>query len=166
MGRAELLLLASAIVIFEFFTLTLTRMQLDIKLSNIEQKFDNFAISVAKSYLETMEVHAFDENINSDNSLPLGFVMPDSLTDLDSLGVDSDDFVQDDLDDFITSGFTGNLSIADSTYFNYTLICNVYYVGDDLSVSATKTSKKRADVTIQNDFLDHDVEFSRIFSYY
>jgi hypothetical protein len=166
MGRAELLLLASAIVIFEIFTLTLTRMQLDIKLNNIEAKFDKFAIAAAKSYLEQMEVYPFDEKVNSDNSLPIGFLMPDSLSPADSLGLDSDDLDEDDLDDFATSGFNDNITIDDSTYFNYTLLCTVYYVGNDLSASSVQTSKKRADVTIQNNFLDHDVQFSRIFSYY
>lgn len=166
MGRAELLLLASAIVVFEFFTLTLTEMQLDIKLNNIEERFDNFAISAAKSYLEEMELYSFDENLLSNNSLPIGFIMPASLTAPDSLGLDSSDVIDEsDIDDFIR---TQDLitRIDDSLYFEYTLICSVYYVDDNLEKVTTRTTKKRADVTIVNDFLDHTVEFSRIFSYY
>ncbi len=166
MGRAELLLLATAILIFEVFTTTLTKMQLDIRLNNITSRLDNFAISVSKSYLEKIEVYAFDEKINSNNELPNGFNMPDSLSHPDSLGRDIGDVTNDDIDDFIITGLPGSIIINDSTYFNYTLDCDIYYISNDLSTSLVRTPKKRADVTIHNNFLNHSIKFSRIFSYY
>lgn len=165
MGRLELLLLASAILVFEFFTLTLTEMQLEIKLNNIEEKLDNYAISEAKSFLEDLEVYAFDENLNSDNSMPTGFIMPISLTAHDSLGLEDSTSI-DDIDDFIRVNEFRKLEIDGTSYFEYFLTCDIYYVDDNLNKVNAKTSKKRADITITNDFLDHSVQFSRIFSYY
>lgn len=169
MGRAELLILAGAIVVFEIFTLTMINSELNIKLTNVEEKLDNYAISEAKRYLERMEAFAFDEKINSDNTTPPGFSMPADLTHPDSLGSDGilHDLGPDDIDDFVTINELRKVTIDSVMYFEYQLTCNVYYVDhDSLKFTSSRTTKKRADIIIQNQYLNHNVEFSRIFTYY
>jgi len=168
MGNSELLILATAIVVFAIFTLSLTEMQLQISRNNIENKIENYMIAEAKSFLEKLEIKKFDSNLNDDNSIPGGLSFPNDLTPVDSLGMEMDGLF-DDIDDYIGVFSDERISINNVDYYtDYEIECNVYYVNNFLDTSgvSSPTVKKKADVIIKSDHLKNDMIFSRVFSFY
>ncbi|MBN2279759.1 MAG: hypothetical protein JXQ65_04190 [Candidatus Marinimicrobia bacterium] len=168
MGHSELLILATAIVVFAVFTLSLTEMQLSISRNNIENKIENYMIAEAQSFLEKLEIKKFDARLNDDNSIPTGLVFPDSLTPIDSLGIDIDG-LYDDIDDYMGVFADERISINGIDYYTeYEIECKVYYVNNNLDSAGiiSPTVKKKADVIIKSDHLNNDMIFSRVFSFY
>ena len=168
MGKGELLILAAAIVIFAMFTVSLTRHQLNIARTNNEAKIENYLIAEARSFLERLEILKFDHQLNDDNTIPFGFVFPDSLTLPDSLGVEADGLFND-IDDFRGVFANDTIKINNTPYYwNYSIHCRVYYVDNNLDSTGVSapTQKKRVDVIMKSDYLRNDITFSRVFSFY
>ncbi|MCF7885082.1 MAG: hypothetical protein K9M80_01185 [Candidatus Marinimicrobia bacterium] len=170
MGRAELILVFGAIVIFGIYSLTILDMQLQNRIANINRKYEDAAVSLAHSYLNMAGNEKFDEHVDSDGKLPPGasFTSPDSLgnesgeTDLNSF---------DDLDDYIgLSDSTLSITFYDSDSIIYQFEVDfsaeyVNLVSGSWTTSANITNNKKLTMRINSDYLPSEVVFSRVMSY-
>jgi len=161
MGKAELLILLGAIVIWGIFTLSVNKARFNNEVSIMQSQFEISAVGVANSYLEEAKSKAFDEILIG--STPSN--LPDEFTEPGNLGVDAGEIYPnfDDIDDF------HNYTVSDTTSegFVYTVSITVGYVAtsDFDDFSAIRTFYKRINVTISSPDLSNNLNLSRIYPY-
>jgi len=161
MGKAELLILLGAIVIWGIYTLSINEARFNNEISIMQSQFEISAVGVANSYLEEAKSKAFDEILLSSTSSTL----PDSFMAPGSMGVDAGEIYPnfDDIDDF------HNYTVSDTTSegFVYTVSITVGYVAtsDFDNFSAIRTFYKRMNVTISSPDLSNNLNLSRIYPY-
>ncbi len=161
MGRAELLILLGAIVIWGIFTLSVNKSRFNSEVSIMQSQFEISAVGIANSYLEEARSKAFDEILLSSTPSTL----PDEFTAPGNLGVDAGEIYPnfDDIDDF------HNYTVSDTTLegFFYTVSITVGYVAtsDFDNFSTIRTLYKRTNVTISSPDLSNNLNLSRIYAY-
>jgi len=161
MGKAELLILLGAIVIWGIFSLSVNNARFNSEISAMQSQFEISAVGIVNSYLEEAKAKAFDEILLS--STPSTF--PDEFTGPGDLGVDAGEIYPnfDDIDDF------HNFTMSDTTSdgFVYTLSITVGYVGasDFDNFLSIRTFYKRMNVTISSPDLLNNLNLSHIYSY-
>lgn len=167
MGKAELLILIGAIVIWGIYMVSVNEARFNNEISIMQSQFEISAVGVANSYLEEAKSKAFDEILLSSTSSTLPDSLPGKFTapDPDSLGVDAGEIYPnfDDIDDF------HNYTVSDTTSegFVYTVSITVGYVAtsDFDNFSAIRTFYKRMNVTISSPDLSNNLNLSRIYAY-
>jgi len=161
MGRAELLILLGAIVIYGTFTLSVNESSFENEMNMLQSQFELTAIAIANSYFEEARARNFDEA--SVSTYPT--TLPDDFTAPGSLGAETgenypnfDDI--DDYDDYTTTSTAPN-------GFDYTITVEIGYVTDSdvTTFSGTRTFHKRMNVTISSQYLSDDITLSRLFSF-
>ena len=168
MGRAELILVFGAIAIFGIYTLTILDMQLQNRISNVNRKYEDAAVSLAHSYLNMAGNEKFDKNVNNKGMLESG----KSFTPPDSLGPESGennpiDF--DDVDDY--KGLQDDTLIVDikgENFYRFRVDFSVNYVsynGSNWQSSTGITNHKRITMRLNSEYLPSEVIFSRVISY-
>ncbi len=168
MGRAELLILAAAVVIFGVFTLSLMDMQISVTQENVKNKIENYLLDEAKSYLEKLEMYKFDQVLNNDNSVPTGVTIPDDFTPADSLFIEpADSGAANDIDDFAMLSGSEKVSIDTFMFLeDYQIDCRVKYVDENLDSSGTPTVRKLFQVVLTHPNLNNEITYSRVFTFY
>ncbi|HMA63222.1 MAG TPA: hypothetical protein VKP78_11280 [bacterium] len=168
MGRAELILVFGAIAIFGIFSLTILDMQIRTRISNVNRKYEDAAVSLAHSYLNMAGNEKYDERVNSDGKLPSGL----SFTHVDSLGTETGEINPanyDDLDDYMDlTNDTLVVDIGGENIFNFTVNCTVYYVdhnGTEWVGSGSISDNKKIEFRLNSDYLPSEANFSRVISY-
>jgi hypothetical protein len=162
MGKAELLILLGAIVIWGIFTLSVNKARFNNEVSIMQSQFEISAVGIANSYLEEAKSKAFDE-ILLGSSTPS--TLPDEFTAPGNLGIDTGEIYPnfDDIDDF------HNYTVSDTSAegFVYTVSITVGYVAtsDFDNFSAIRTFYKRMNVTISSPDLSNNLNLSRIYPY-
>jgi len=165
MGKAELLILLGAIVIWGIFTLFVNETRFNNEISIMQSQFEISAVGIANSYLEEAKSKAFDEILLSSTPSTLPDTLPDEFNSPDNLGVDADEIYPnfDDIDDF------HNYTVSDTTSegFVYIVSITVGYVAtsDFGNFSAIRTFYKRMNVTISSPDLSNNLNLSRIYPY-
>ncbi|MCK4689994.1 MAG: hypothetical protein KAT41_06845 [Candidatus Marinimicrobia bacterium] len=165
MGKAELLILLGAIVIWGIYTLSINEARFNNEVSIMQSQFEISAVGIANSYLEEAKSKAFDEILLSSTSSTFSDSLPGEFTALDGLGIDADEIYPnfDDIDDF------HNYTVSDTTSegFVYTVSITVGYVAtsDFDNFSANRTFYKRMNVIIDSPDLSNNLNLSRIYPY-
>ncbi|MCH7818264.1 MAG: hypothetical protein IIB40_01770 [Candidatus Marinimicrobia bacterium] len=162
MGRAELLLVLGALVIFSRFSLIVNNTLLENSTRVLESEFEITGISILQETISEVGLEAFDEA--SVGAIPAG--VPGSFTASVGLGPESgetDSSMYDDIDDYNGLTKTGT-TIAGMTY---TITIEVGYVSiaDLVTFSSTRSTLKRMNLTLTSEYLSNDLKLSYVYSY-
>ena len=161
MGRAEMLILLGAIMIYGIFSVSVNDARFKNEYRIIQSQFEILAVAIANSYLEEGKSKEFDEVFTGTPPTTL----PDNFTDPASMGTDTGETYPnfDDLDDFNSYSLTDTSSIG----FVYTVSISVTYVttSDFSTASASRTFYKRMDVTVSSPDLTSNIVMSRIYPF-
>ena len=161
MGRAELLLVLGALSIFGWYSLTVNRSLLENSTRVMESEFEITAISLLQEVISEVGLKAFDEA--SVASIPAS--VPNDFTASTSLGSETGETYPnfDDIDDY-DAWTINDTSTAEMTY---TITGEVGYVtaADLVTLSSTRNTMKRLNLTLTSDYLTNDINLSYVYSY-
>ncbi|MCH8303790.1 MAG: hypothetical protein IIB94_01520 [Candidatus Marinimicrobia bacterium] len=162
MGRAELLLVLGALAIFGRFSLIVNNALLDNSTRVLQSEFEITGISILQETISEVGLKAFDEA--SVGSIPAA--IPSDFTAASSLGPETgetDSSMYDDIDDYNGLTTTG-ITIAEMTY---TITREVGYVSisDLVTLSSTRSTMKRMNLTLTSDYLSNELNLSYVYSY-
>ncbi len=161
MGRAELLLVLGALVIFGRFSLIVNNSLLESSTRVLESEFEITAVSLLQEIIYEAGLQAFDSA--SVNTIPAS--VPGGFTPAGALGSESGETYPDfnDVDDY------DGITITDSTIagMDYTITTDVGYVtaGDLVTFSSTQTTMKRMNLTLSSVYLTNDINLSYVFAF-
>jgi hypothetical protein len=168
MGRAELILVFGAIAIFGIYTLTILDMQLQNRISNVNRKYEDAAVSLAHSYLNMAGNEKFDENVNSEGERKPG----KNFTHPDSLGPESGEIYSadyNDVDDY--NGLQNDTLIVDikgENFYRFKVNFTVNYVnynGSKWVNISGRSNHKKIKMQLKSEYLQSDVIFTRVISF-
>ncbi len=161
MGRAELLLVLGALVIFGRFSLIVNNSLLESSTRVLESEFEITAVSLLQEIIYEAGLQAFDEA--SVNTIPAS--VPGDFTSPGGLGSESGEAYPNfnDIDDFNGISITGT-TIAG---MDYTIATDVGYVTplDLVNYSSTRTTMKRLNLTLSSVYLLNDINLSYVFAF-
>ena len=162
MGRAELLLVLGALAIFGRFSLIVNNALLDNSTRVLQSEFEITGISILQETISEVGLKAFDEA--SVGSIPAA--IPSDFTAASSLGPETgetDSSMYNDIDDYNGLSTTG-ITLAGMTY---TITREVGYVSisDLVTLSSTRSTMKRMNLTLTSDYLSNELNLSYVYSY-
>ena len=161
MGRAELLLVLGALVIFGRFSLIVNNSLLESSTRVLESEFEITAVSLLQEIIYEAGLQAFDEASVSTipASVPAGFTAAGALG--SETGESYPNF--DDVDDY------NGITITDSTIAGmvYTISAEVGYVSasDLVTITSTLSTLKRLNLTLSSVYLPNDINLSYVYSF-
>ena len=161
MGRAELLLVLGALVIFGRFSLIVNNSLLESSTRVLESEFEITSVSLLQEIIFEAGLQAFDEA--SVNTIPA--LVPDDFTAAVDLGPETGEAYPNfnDVDDY------NGITITDTTIAGmvYTISAEVGYVtaSDLVTFTSTRETMKRLNLTITSVYLPNDINLSYVYSY-
>ena len=161
MGRAELLLVLGALVIFGRFSLIVNNSLLESSTRVLQSEFEITSVSLLQEIIYEAGLQAFDKaSVNTiPASVPGGFTAPGALG--SEAGEVYPNF--DDVDDY------NGITIADTTIAGmlYTISAEVGYVTetDLVTFSSTRETMKRLNLTLTSVYLSNDIKLSYVYSF-
>lgn len=148
-GYTEVLQTIMAMAIFSIILLSANRMMHRNTFVQVEGELEREVIALAQDIIQESRTLEFDEN--STGAVPPKEI-PASFVDTTTLGTDTGESTRADFDDF--DDFDGWETVHSNRHGNFSLKAEVYYVTKDTyQRSASKTTYKKIDVTVQNEFL-------------
>jgi hypothetical protein len=159
MGSSQLMLVLGGILLFSYLVLSFqstTNQNYDLALEN---EAVITAAAIGQSFLEKIQVKAFDENTVSSEAKN-----PSQLSSY--LGVEGGEFYEyeyDDIDDY--DAFQDSVMLK--RLGNFYVVVDVYYVNrsNPGQISGSATFSKRIDVEIDNIYLKDPLQLNSIVSY-
>lgn len=150
-GYSEVLQTIMAMVIFSIILLSANRMMHRNTFVQVEGELEREVIAVAQDIIEESRTKEFDEETTGAVPPPL---IPGSFTDPAALGPDSqnNEKKRRDFNDF--DDYNGWETVHTTRHGDFNLSARVFYVTEDTyQETNTKTTYKKMEVTVRNQFL-------------